>query len=130
MFVSLSGRSDVQEGVDTATDSVRAAFEVTLRYLVNAPRNGWSMPNAKQLQGFRDIHEIRFQEDNTQWRPLGFFGPAQGEFTITVWCSKKQNRYYPQNALSSADSRRKQIATGRASCRTLQIHGADFPPPE
>lgn len=61
-------------------------------------------------------------------RAIGFFGPDEGEFTIVMVCTHKDNVYKPASALKTASSRRNLFAEGAASCAPLKIDGEEFPP--
>lgn len=128
-YVSTTGRHEVQEIINGLDDIVLMSFSVCLRYLANNPRDQWG-DKLKKLQGVSGIYEIRFKAKNTQQRALGFFGPKDKEFTITIWATHKQDIYKPADAIRSADKRRSKIIEGTASCVDLQIDGEDFPPAE
>jgi hypothetical protein len=128
-YTSPAGRNDVQKAIAKARAAVITHFSVAVRYLANTPKIDWKEPDAKKLTGVKDIYEIRFKAEKKQYRPLGFFGPRPGEFTITVWATHKQNIYDPQNAIETAGKRRDEIIKGPANTSPLTIDGEEFPPP-
>ncbi|WP_313035661.1 type II toxin-antitoxin system RelE/ParE family toxin [Massilia alkalitolerans] len=129
-YVSPTGRAEVQDEIDALEVEVSIGFQVRIRYLATTPKNDWKKPHARKLQGVKDVYEIRFKANGVEFRPLGYFGPNEGEFTILIWAYKKQDIYDPANAIKSADKRRKQIVEGKGECTDLQIDGVNFPPIE
>lgn len=128
-FVSENGRNDTQKELDSARSAIIEHFAARLRHLANTPKIDWHEPHAKKLQGVQDIYEIRFKAQGRQFRPLGFFGPGAGDFTVVVWAGKKQQVYRPADAINTAAERRSFILEGRATAVPLQIDGEEFPPP-
>ena len=129
VYVSPSGRHEVQNDLDRMDDFGQAYFQRQVVYLAGtAGRKDWSEPHALKLSGYVDLYEIRFKHANKATRALGFFGPEPGVFTITLVATHKQNVYTPRDALRTADSRRKDICSGTASAVPLQFDGEDFPP--
>lgn len=78
----------------------------TLRYLQT--QKLWGRPYSAHLKGkFKQIHEIRIRWDGNQYRPLGFFGPNEGEFTLLIGAIEKGSKFEPKNAPAIANERRK-----------------------
>jgi hypothetical protein len=127
-YVSENGRNDVQKEVDSAHAKVIEQFKARLRYLANTPKLDWHEPHAKKLQSVEGIYEIRFKASGRQHRPLGFFGPGDGDFTILVWAEKKQNVYKPADAINTAAKRRSYVVERTAGTVPLTIDGEEFPP--
>jgi hypothetical protein len=127
VFVSPVGSTALQKTIDAQDEAVIQQFKVRVRYLANTPKGDWKKPHALKLQGVTDIYEIRFKANGIERRPFGFFGPGQKEFTILVWATHKQAIYDPNDAIKTADSRRKDIQTGSACCVPLKIDGEEFP---
>ena len=131
-FVSETGRNDVQDEIDGLSDEVLQHFSTPIRHLAVCQSRDWhnppANPRAKKLHSVRDIYEIRFKARNVQYRPLGFFGPGEGQFTILVWCTKKGEKYNPSRAIDTAKERKTLVESGSASTRHLKIDGENFPP--
>lgn len=128
-YVSQTGRKDVQDTIDDLDVEVIVEFSICLRYLANTPRPDWG-DKLKKLKGVEGIYEIRFKANNAQQRALGFFGPEEDQFTITIWAIHKQDIYKPSDAIKSAGKRRDQIVARQATCDALKIDGEEFPPTE
>lgn len=124
-YVSEAGRSEVQEHVDNATDALQAELMVAIEYLRDQPRQNWTRPKAAKLSAdkkeFRDYFEIRFVAENTQQRPIGYFGPGENEFTILIWVIEKDRKFIPKEWRSMADTRRTALDSGKATNRDLTL---------
>jgi hypothetical protein len=127
VFVSSTGSTALQKTIDEQDVVVIQQFKARVRYLANTPRIDWKTPHALKLQGVKDIYEIRFSANGVQFRPFGFFGPGSNEFTILVWATHKQKIYDPNDAIKTAERRRKAVETGSAFCVPLKIDGEKFP---
>lgn len=128
VYVSQTGRSDVQNAINRLTLEGVTAFQVAVKYLAIMPITEWHEPKAKKLKGYRELYEIRFKADRKQHRPIGYFGPGKDEFTILIYATHKQDIYDPSSALDSAEFRRKEIAGAKARTSPLEIDGENFPP--
>lgn len=128
VYVGIGGSDALQREINRITASCRQHFSVRLRYLAVTAKIDWNRPHAAKLVGWEDIYEIRFKADNVQVRPLGFFGPANNEFTILVWAIEKGNVYKPHDCFKTAARRRKEVRDGKAGIARLQIFGEDFSP--
>lgn len=129
-YVSSTGRRDVQKTIDRLSTQAEERFLAELRWLFETPIGEWHEPRAKKLRGYDDLYEMRFVADKKQIRPIGYFGPSPNQFTILIWASHKQNVYTPQDALDSAERRRKEIRGGRGTVAPIQVAGEGFPPDE
>lgn len=127
VFISPTGSNSVQKEIDAQDEAVIQAFKVRIRYLANTPKSDWKKPHALKLQGVTDIYEVRFKANGVQFRPFGYFGPGAKEFTILVWATHKQDIYDPNDAIKTADTRRKDVQAGRARCVPLKVDGEEFP---
>lgn len=130
VYVSSTGSEALQKDINGQDDTVIQCFKVRVRYLSNTPKHDWKKPHARKLQGVTDIYEIRFKANGVEFRPFGFFGPSEKEFTILVWATHKQDIYDPHDAIKTADSRRGFVQNGSARCVPLKIDGEEFPCPE
>ncbi len=127
VYVSPSGRSDVQDCLDALDVAGQVKFDVEVKYLAVALLSEWHEPRARKLSGYKGLYEIRFKAGKVQQRPIGFFGPGSDEFTILVWATHKQNVYKPPKALDTASARRKAVLEGAAGTSPLTIDGEEVP---
>lgn len=129
VYVSPSGRAEVQADLDRLDDYGLTYFQRQVVYLAGTANRGeWDEPHAKKLKQYTDLYEIRFKEGNKATRALGFFGPTPGVFTITLIATHKSHVYSPRDAIRTADQRREAICSGTATTAPLRFDGEDFPP--
>jgi hypothetical protein len=126
-YVAPSGRTEVQGIVDRYDDYSREAFCRAVSYLAATSRQRWDQPHALKIKGADDLYEIRYKADRAATRALGFFGPASGQFTITLIATHKQNVYKPHDAFKIAQERAKSIRELHSGTAPLQVDGEDFP---
>lgn len=129
-YVAASGKREIQETIDRYDDYAMQAFSRQVAHLAHATKDKWHEPFAKKLQGNGALYEIRYKANNSATRALGFFGPTEKTFTITLICNHKQNVYKPPDAIETARKRAKQVEDGSRETRPLQVDGEDFPPHE
>jgi hypothetical protein len=84
----------------------RAKIQRILTQLAGTPL--WKRPLASNLEGYDGIVEIRVLYMNTQYRLLGFRGPADRQFTILFPALEQGDRFVPESAAEIA-MRRMQI---------------------
>jgi len=83
----------------------RAEFRATLNgLLAQEDITGWSRPNGfNRLSGrYRQLGKLRFKVSNVQHRPLGFFGPGRRTFTLLIWATERDGKFYPPNIRDTA----------------------------
>lgn len=127
VYVSPTGRNDVQKTIDEYDDYGSEAFQRAVEHLAVTPKNQWQEPQAKKLKNEDPIHEIRYKADNRATRALGYFAEDGCTFVIVLICYHKGRVYTPPDAIQSAHKRLKQIQNGTASTVPLQVDGEDFP---
>src|SRR5260370_40295690 len=88
-YVSARGEQEVPTWYGQQPAKTQAAFDQRIRTLQQMKILEWTEPYAKRLKGeCAGLVEIRFQADRVQHRPLGWFGPSPGEFTILL-CARE-----------------------------------------
>jgi hypothetical protein len=90
----------------------RAEFRATLNGLLAQPGiEGWSRPNGfDRLSGkFRELGKLRFKAASVQHRPLGFFGPERLTFTLLIWATERDGKFYPPNVRETALRRMNEV---------------------
>lgn len=125
-FVRGDGTLEIESWYERQSKKVRARFDISLRYLAQRPREKWQRPDAAKLvKDGSGLYEIRFKENDVQYRPLGYFGPKNDdtEFTITM-CNviEKLDEFIPKDACRKALNRAKAVNNdpNRASTWTLK----------
>jgi hypothetical protein len=72
----------------------------------------------------RGLSEIRFEANNVQWRPLGFFqldDKGDDVFTIVICASKDEHGWIPRNACALGLERKATILANPARAHDLPI---------
>lgn len=85
----------------------QAEINARLRYMENLKI--WVRPHSAKLKGSKHIHEIRIKWQKNQYRPLGFFGPNDNEFTLLIGAVEKDSKFEPKNAIEISEKRYKHI---------------------
>lgn len=62
---------------------------------------------------YAGVFEVRVLSDKVQYRPLGGYGPHQGEFTLVVGAIEKNDRITPPDAFETASRRIAEVNTSR-----------------
>ncbi|SRR5260221_6954568 len=93
---------------------VRAEFRAVLNGLRDQPITGWIRPAGfDRLTGpYRELGKLRFNVQNVQHRPLGFFVPGRTEFTLLIWATERDRKWDPPNVRDTAMQRRQWIIDG------------------
>jgi len=86
----------------------------------------WIDPHARKLAWHqnpdcKDIYEIRFKAHGVQQRPLGYFGPHLGIFTVVLWATHKGNQWRPKGFCRIAKQRWQNVQNHGASIREIEI---------
>jgi hypothetical protein len=70
----------------------RAWIGVRLTYMRKI--KNWDAHLVKKLQGkkYDPIYEIRISGNNVEYRPLGFYGPGEKDFTLVIGARKKSGK--------------------------------------
>ena len=66
-------------------------------------------------KGWSGLYELRIVSSGVQYRPFGFYGPSQGQFTLLVGSTEKGK--VPTSTLKVADERRKVVIAD--PCRVM-----------
>lgn len=125
VYVSHTGRCDVQDTVTGYDDYASAAFSRAVEHLAVTPLVQWDEPHCKKLKNEDPLYEIRFKANNRATRAIGYF-QAPEVFVILLICFHKGRVYSPPDAFKTCHRRIKQITIGNATTRPLQIDGEDF----
>lgn len=109
-YVSGSDKNLIQSWMDGRTTREKAKLNATLITLREIPQSDWqNYKCAKKLKGQADLWEILAFPENVQLRPIGFFGPGGGAFTLLVGVIKKGGRLQPATALNMAQKRKEDV---------------------
>ncbi len=95
--------SEIEKWLNSLPVSGRAAIERRVSYLEVTLR--WPMNYARKYKSHKKLYEIKVIHKNTQYRPLGFFGPGPREFTLLVGAEEHGDKLDPKNAPKLAVNR-------------------------
>jgi hypothetical protein len=106
-FQTDRGENVFKKWVRSQPVNAQAEIKSRLRYLKTL--NAWEVPYVKKLRGTKCLFEIRIKKNNVQYRPLGFYGPDQNEFTLLAGAIEKDSKFQPRTVIQTAETRRKKI---------------------
>jgi|SRR5579872_3884810 len=92
---------------------VKARAKIQRILLQLAGTELWTRPLASNLDDYDGIVEIRILWMNTQYRLLGFRGPADREFTILCPATEKGGDFEPRSAPNMAETRMHVVMSDR-----------------
>jgi len=121
-----TGAGAWSKGYGSLGPAGEAAADTRLLYLRDQPPEMWVVPHAKRLGGqvqreCKDIYEIRFKANGVQQRPLGYFSPGGGVFTIVLWATHKGRQWFRRDFCRIARSRWHAIQKGTAATAEVEI---------
>ena len=114
-FTELNGRNRIRDWLAGLKPVVAKEVAATLRVKLEFARAQPLLrpPLFEPLTGYPGILEIKFKARKVQWRPLGFYGPEQLEFTLLVGAKEMNNRFVPASAPETAKGRRALVLADR-----------------
>jgi hypothetical protein len=122
-YVSARGVAEVQAWYDAQSPRVQAAFDQRLRTLQQMTIPEWlETAFGKKLKGeCAGLWEIRFKAERVQHRPLGWFGPSSGEFTVLLCAREIGDKFDPPNACKIALGRKNEANYNARSSRGFTV---------
>jgi hypothetical protein len=101
-YVDVFGNNLISNWRGAQSIPVQTDFDAVVRLLSATP--DWSdLREFKKLdRAHVGLGELRFKTQKVQYRPVGFFGKADGEFVLLLGCSKSGRVYTPLNAFDLA----------------------------
>lgn len=97
------GRDVIDDWYNSLPIKAQVKFRIVLENLRDRPLP-WPLVLSKPLE--QGISELRFQVNRILYRPLGFFGPDNGEFTLVMPAREQGDEFIPRNALQTAIERK------------------------
>jgi hypothetical protein len=101
-FLDTRGNNLVRAWLDSLPP--KAAAKIDVRILFMRTVRMWPEAYVSSLTGWPKLVELRIGSAGTQCRPIGCYGPAQGEFTILLGAVEKGR--LPRRILEVADANR------------------------
>jgi hypothetical protein len=92
VFINEKGIDVIDRWLSILPLKDRAIIKRRLAYMKKV--EVWEPPLVKKLQGKRNdpIYEVRISGINVEYRPLGFYGPGEKEFTLVIGARKKSGK--------------------------------------
>lgn len=101
-FLDSRGKNLIRTWLDSLPE--KAAAKIDARILYMRTIRIWPEQYVSALRGWPDLFELRIVSDGSQYRPICFYGPMQGEVTIVHGTIEKGK--LSRNALAYADGNR------------------------
>ncbi|MGD0883576.1 MAG: type II toxin-antitoxin system RelE/ParE family toxin [Thermodesulfovibrionales bacterium] len=111
VFIKDRGTDVIREWLKDMPRGAQIEVNTRLRYL-RTLKTWKGRPLSAKRKGTGDIYEIIISWNKNQYRPLGFFGPKEDEFTLLIGAQEKDWKLEPKNADEIAERRRKLILEG------------------
>ncbi len=108
-FIDGRGENPIRAWLEGLPEKVRVKFTLRLQYLsaeVVHPRPYVAALHDKKGEPCAGLSEIRLDCDGNAYRPLGYYGPGPGEFTLLVGAREKGGRLEPRGACTQATNRK------------------------
>ncbi len=103
------------------TVAVQVAFETRLKFLASQPPQIWQRPYVSKLRGkCKGLIEIRFEVDNVQHRPIGYFS-GELEFTILAFATERGSKFDPLEVCAIAKRRKALIEERKEHAREFKF---------
>jgi hypothetical protein len=105
-LVTVGGRGVITEWYEEMAMEAQQDFDDLLRYLAVTPRHLWVRPQYAPISGYQGLGKLRFKANKIQYRPIGFFGPGLGQFTLLIGAEERNRKWVPRDAPDQAVRRR------------------------
>ena len=112
------GRDVIDDWYNALPVKAQAKFRTLLEHLRDMPLP-WPLVLSKPLE--QGISELRFQANKILHRPLGFFGPDTGEFTLVMPAREQGDEFIPRNALQTAIERKNIVLNDKQRAHECNI---------
>ena len=116
-------RNPIQDWFDGLSEEAQNTFNTLLKD-TQKTSNHLQWGGFKYLKGepkSEHIWQLDFIADKRQHRLLGVFGGVQKQAVLILGCYHKGDNYTPQDALTTATKRAKNLRLGRAGIRERKI---------
>jgi hypothetical protein len=115
-------RNFIAEWMDTIGVRPKAKINAVLKNLSETPQAEWHKTKAaEKLKGQGDLWEIKAFASDVQWRPIGFFGPGPGTFTLLAGATEKDRKLLPLSVLETAQGRKANVQADQKRHRRRHV---------
>ena len=109
---------DWLQGLPIVTQFVFKEQFRTLEQTVQPSRDDLKPLPGGKCDGLWEIR-MKCKVQKIQWRPIGFYGPGKGQFTVVYVSRMQNNEFDPPSTCKTAQSRRKQVEANAALSEEL-----------
>lgn len=127
-FHNERGRDLFCQEYEAKTAAARAKFRATINALRDQPtREGWCRENGfdllsgKKYRRYHGLGKLRFKTADAAHRPLGFFGPSPGMFTLLVWATERDGAFHPPEVLETALRRMRAVIANQGLANACDL---------
>jgi putative component of toxin-antitoxin plasmid stabilization module len=113
-YLTERGENEIRLWLDGLSKKARIKIDRRIRYLANVQYFHGEPQYIKRLVGYEGIYEIRVVFGGDQYRPLGCYGPDEGQFTLLIGAMEQGDRFIPRDAPDIAIQRRAIILSDRS----------------
>jgi len=115
-FLDTRGVNLIRRWLDSLPDKASAKIDARIVFMRTFPTDRpWPEQYVSAIKGWPKIVELRIGSAGNQYRPLGFYGPGQGEFTIVHGAIEKGK--LPNRVLRVANDNRDIVLADRNRIR-------------
>jgi hypothetical protein len=94
-YVDASGTNEIRVWMDGQPKMAQVRMDAIIGYLQITPV--WPGQYISALKTCNDIYELKIKSGGVQYRPLGFYGPQQREFTLLMGAIEKGGILIPRD---------------------------------
>lgn len=120
-YVNERGENEIQGWIRALPPKARAKIAERILVLRHWPDKTWPLQYVSALRGYAGICEFRIVAFGVQYRPLGCYGPGEGEYTLLAGAIEKGGRLQPPGVGNTAVHRRTIIFQDRS-----RVHEHEF----
>lgn len=120
--LSVAGDNVIRQWLNEQPLKARMKIDAVLRHLRVCDR--LKPPFVKKIKGHEKVFEIVVDSFNVQYRPLGGYGPKDGQFTLVMGAIEQNDRIQPPSAFETAEERLEMVANG-----TIRVIDHDYQNP-
>lgn len=109
-FLDERGENTIAAWLSSLPPEAQAKIDDRLVRMAQMDR--WVSPWCKFYKGYDQIVELRILINKVQYRPLGFYGPRQREFTLLIGAIERNNKI-SRSVLETAVKRKDLVCEDR-----------------
>ena len=116
--MNARGQNEIRDWLVSLPKKAQAKIDYIILVL-QAYEGPWPLQYVSALRGYDGIHELRVVASGVQYRPLGFFGPGEREFTLLIGAVEKGR--LSTRVCETAVRRRQEVVADRSRAHEHQF---------